>query len=448
MVIEQTHLSKLAKNLNTDEQNLLKVINKSILSDKTKLAKLYNVKNSNSLDKSYLKALSNNLDLLNNNNNSNNATSSTTTFLLKQSQIVGKNHSDNLDRNRLKIIDETYLSKHRQKSTSSHLLSRSMTLKNQDQNNNNNNSNLKKNHLTHLLSRNSIDNGNQNNQNYPIVRKSSIKLFREKSQVSDYYTYVSGGGENGNHLENNSNLNFMAPNSYISTTSTVKSNQNNNNYNNNFKMGNFFHNAASNHSIDQNLSTKTHLSFDNVFSNLNLFNSLSNTSRIPSTPNNKQLVMSGGKGKPQNLSFLSSKLSLNKVDLSQKGNNEESKNEIKQLLAYKKATNNNFLNMLNIEKILENDEKQPNGFQNQNQSKSNENGIKLANQIVNRPPSKFSYKSRDPNDSYAYTDVKKYIEENELMNPEKERSIQSWITTVNSFKENWEKNSIDMNLQH
>ncbi|KAL3892263.1 hypothetical protein ACJMK2_004487 [Sinanodonta woodiana] len=38
---------------------------------------------------------------------------------------------------------------------------------------------------------------------------------------------------------------------------------------------------------------------------------------------------------------------------------------------------------------------------------------------------------RDVNDSYAYTDVKRYITENELMDPEKETWIQKWISEVN-----------------
>ena len=47
-----------------------------------------------------------------------------------------------------------------------------------------------------------------------------------------------------------------------------------------------------------------------------------------------------------------------------------------------------------------------------------------------RHPSAQSYKSRDPNVSYAYNDVKKYIEENELMSPEKEQIIRQWVLDV------------------
>jgi hypothetical protein len=50
-----------------------------------------------------------------------------------------------------------------------------------------------------------------------------------------------------------------------------------------------------------------------------------------------------------------------------------------------------------------------------------------------------SYKSRDPNISYAYTDVKKYIEENELMSPEKEQIIRNWIIDVEKHRHQLQK---------
>ena len=51
-----------------------------------------------------------------------------------------------------------------------------------------------------------------------------------------------------------------------------------------------------------------------------------------------------------------------------------------------------------------------------------------------RHPSAQSYQSRDPNVSYAYNDVKKYIEENELMSPEKEQVIRYWIMDVEKYR--------------
>jgi len=56
-----------------------------------------------------------------------------------------------------------------------------------------------------------------------------------------------------------------------------------------------------------------------------------------------------------------------------------------------------------------------------------------------RHPSAQSYKSRDPNISYAYTDVKKYIEENELMSPEKEQIIRNWVLDVEKHRHQLQK---------
>jgi hypothetical protein len=56
-----------------------------------------------------------------------------------------------------------------------------------------------------------------------------------------------------------------------------------------------------------------------------------------------------------------------------------------------------------------------------------------------RQPSARSQKSRDANISYAYTNVKKYIEENDLMTPEKEQSIRKWIVDVEKYRNQFEK---------
>lgn len=60
-------------------------------------------------------------------------------------------------------------------------------------------------------------------------------------------------------------------------------------------------------------------------------------------------------------------------------------------------------------------------------------------QTSERHPSAQSYKSRDPNVSYAYTDVKKYIEENELMSSEKEQIIRNWILEVEKHRHQLQK---------
>ena len=58
---------------------------------------------------------------------------------------------------------------------------------------------------------------------------------------------------------------------------------------------------------------------------------------------------------------------------------------------------------------------------------------KPSNVSLKRPISALSLKSRNVNDSYAYNDVKKYIDENDLMPPEKAEFIKTWINEVNLF---------------
>jgi hypothetical protein len=60
-------------------------------------------------------------------------------------------------------------------------------------------------------------------------------------------------------------------------------------------------------------------------------------------------------------------------------------------------------------------------------------------QTSERHPSAQSYKSRDPNVSYAYNDVKKYIEENDLMSPEKEQTIRNWVIDVEKYRNQLQK---------
>ena len=51
--------------------------------------------------------------------------------------------------------------------------------------------------------------------------------------------------------------------------------------------------------------------------------------------------------------------------------------------------------------------------------------------VGKRHESARSYISRDVNDSYAYNDVNKYIEENDLMPPDRAEFIKLWIRDVN-----------------
>ena len=45
-----------------------------------------------------------------------------------------------------------------------------------------------------------------------------------------------------------------------------------------------------------------------------------------------------------------------------------------------------------------------------------------------------SSQSRDANISYAYTDVRKYIADNELMSPEREQMIRAWVADVEQYR--------------
>lgn len=68
-------------------------------------------------------------------------------------------------------------------------------------------------------------------------------------------------------------------------------------------------------------------------------------------------------------------------------------------------------------------------------------GVKLI-----RSNSRLSHVTRDINDSYAYNNVQQYIEENDLMPPEKTYSIRKWIRQVNQSKDDWEKRTVEANI--
>ncbi len=71
--------------------------------------------------------------------------------------------------------------------------------------------------------------------------------------------------------------------------------------------------------------------------------------------------------------------------------------------------------------------------------------------VVSRPlvrtQSVLTHITRDVNDSYAYTNVQQYIEENDLMPPEKAQSIKKWVKEVNSNFDDWEKKTIEKNIE-
>lgn len=65
---------------------------------------------------------------------------------------------------------------------------------------------------------------------------------------------------------------------------------------------------------------------------------------------------------------------------------------------------------------------------------------------LGRSNSRLSHVTRDVNDSYAYTNVQQYIEENDLMPAEKAYSIRKWIRFVNQNRDEWEKRTIELNI--
>jgi hypothetical protein len=91
-------------------------------------------------------------------------------------------------------------------------------------------------------------------------------------------------------------------------------------------------------------------------------------------------------------------------------------------------------------------------------SDNNNNGVDLKNNILNnnnlnrpgvlqRSNSRLSHVTRDVNDSYAYTNVQQYIEENDLMPPEKSHSIKKWVKEVNAVFDDWEKKTIEKHIE-
>jgi hypothetical protein len=110
---------------------------------------------------------------------------------------------------------------------------------------------------------------------------------------------------------------------------------------------------------------------------------------------------------------------------------------------HSRESNNVSTNRLNhLSEQIENAAQQQ---QQQQQVVSNTSRNKTG-KLLNRSTSRMSHVTRDPNDSYAYTNVQQYIEENDLMPPEKAESIRKWISKVNSCFEDWEKRVVEINI--
>lgn len=112
-------------------------------------------------------------------------------------------------------------------------------------------------------------------------------------------------------------------------------------------------------------------------------------------------------------------------------------------LIYKQNTNFNLLNLNAAKMSQHTDQPVPVSTQ---QYEQQQQQLQNAVNAIQRTSSRISMKSRDPNDSYAYTNVQQYIEENDLMPTEKAVSIRKWIKEVNVFKEDWDKRTVEINI--
>lgn len=192
-----------------------------------------------------------------------------------------------------------------------------------------------------------------------------------------------------------------------------------------------------------NGSNKPSLTFDHVFSNLNLiYPAKTPTPSSPNKPGGATLKKSNSNVAQ---TLINSKLNVKLGEPPRTTfptEQEMSRNELKQLMSFKKS---NFASVVNsLDKI--------GSERDTNNKLNNDNTARVSLLNVGKPAPNtqvglISPKSRDPNDSYAYTDVKKYIEENELMSPQKERDIQLWVIQVNSQRDNWDKNFIDSKIE-
>jgi hypothetical protein len=80
-------------------------------------------------------------------------------------------------------------------------------------------------------------------------------------------------------------------------------------------------------------------------------------------------------------------------------------------------------------------------------STTQSNKLNHSRSQLTRNHSRLSHITRDVNDSYAYTNVQQYIEENDLMPPEKAHSIKKWIIEVNSNYDDWEKKTVEKHIE-
>lgn len=246
-----------------------------------------------------------------------------------------------------------------------------------------------------------------------IQRSSSIKMPREKTSLSNYFTNLS----NSNKLNNHSNTSVNGSMNQL-TYNFMSSSNNLNSLNSQFSKIN-----QSNHFPKHSL-----LRTNNINLNKYLDHIVDHSSNLKITaslkPNRNE-----------------SHEQQNRVKISQNLDNESDGSE-------------NIVEYLNIEDLDEKKKKLTEDAKISNtpilpaSRLSHTNSKKGSNQNlkVTRSISRVSYYSRDVNDSYAYTNVKQYIEENDLMPPEKADSIRRWVKQVNLCADDWEKRTIEINI--
>jgi hypothetical protein len=169
--------------------------------------------------------------------------------------------------------------------------------------------------LTNLFIRNNLDATTSGSNLNSMVRKNSLKLSREKSMATDYYTFMSTGGSGGQTLVDSSSL-------------ALRGSHHN--------SGSFLKNGGGGNSPV--VENRASLSFDNVFSNLNL---IYPTSTTPTLKNPASTSLGGGldnkpntgnksnsgnnntlkKQPSQSQPLLSSKLTVNRNDVMPRSNN-------------------------------------------------------------------------------------------------------------------------------
>ncbi|CAF0965321.1 unnamed protein product [Brachionus calyciflorus] len=276
-----------------------------------------------------------------------------------------------------------------------------------------------------------------------IQRSSSIKLGREKTSLSNYFTSLTNNNISNNKLNQSNtsvngsitNLNQLGGFNLLSSSNNLSSlnsqfNQINNANNN--KLQNFPQQQRPKHSIlkannlnlnkylDQIVDQSTNLKVSSSFKTNRNEQQIQEIKEIP----NRLKILENESGDSENIveytniEDLERKEKIKNLDDNHKSSNDTPVNQHHQYLASSQLSHSN------------------------SKKGSNQN-LKLIN---NRPISRVSYISRDINDSYAYTNVKQYIEENELMPPEKAESIRRWIKEVNVSVDEWEKRTIEINI--